>query len=329
MQMCADLWMYWHVRGKNLTAWDEAQSFLHADSERLPTVGRAGALLTAALGSWMGGRIERAKEEWDEAYSIAAAIDAPRELCVAAVCQSTLGLLGYDPADALRWAALGVEQSREHGLDFTLAIGLIFDGMLHAVAGDPDTAGKKFSEALEIQRRHDDFEGAGMSLGGLAQLAASRGEAAEALDLYRRSLASFEAIGDRGEEARILSEMAWTHLANGETDRARSFFFESVQAHTDIGSVRGVGQSLVGLAAVEAVEHRPDRAAQIAAAAETHAQEEGVVVVYSEATPGRDLVEQARATLSAEDLAKATERGRRLTIEEALELSRPARVAAA
>jgi tetratricopeptide (TPR) repeat protein len=201
--------------------------------------------------------------------------------------------------------------------------------MLDAAAGRTDEAGAKFSEALEIQRRHDDWEGAGMSLGGLAQLAAARGDAEEALDLYRQSLTAFETVGDRGEEARILSEVAGTHLAHGDTELARGFFFEAVQAHTDIGSLRGVGQSLVGLAAIEAVEGRPERAAQIAAAAEVHAQEEGVVVAYSDETPGGDRVEQARAALSADDLARATELGRRLTIEEALDLARPARVTAA
>jgi tetratricopeptide (TPR) repeat protein len=201
--------------------------------------------------------------------------------------------------------------------------------MLQAAAGNPADAAARFSEALDIQRRHDDFEGAGMSLGGLAALAVGRGETADALDLYRQALASFETIGDRGEEARILSEMAWTHLANGDTGLARSFFFESVQAHTDIGSVRGVGQSLVGLAAAEFVEQRPERAVQIAAAAEMHAKEEGIVVAYSDETPGRELVDQARAALSVEELDRATELGRRLTIEEALDLARPARVAAA
>ena len=53
--------------------------------------------------------------------------------------------------------------------------------------------------------------------------------------------------------------------------------------------------TLVGLAAAESVDGRPDRAAQIAAAAEVLAQEEGIVVVYSDETPGRELVEQARA----------------------------------
>ena len=329
LQMCADLWMYWHVRGKNLTAWEEARSFLEADVERLPTLGRAGALLTAGLGSWMGGRIERAKEEWDEAYQVATAVDAPREACVAAVCRSSLGLLGYDSEEAFRWASLGIGQSRDLGLDFLLGIGLGFEGMLHAVAGNPAEAHARFAEALELQQQHDDLEGAGLSLGGLAQLAAARGDADEALGLYRQSLVAFETIGDRGEEARILSEMAQTHLANGDTDLARSFFFESVQAHTDIASVRGVGQSLVGLAATEAVEHRPERAVQIAAAVEAHAHAEGVVVVYSDETPGSALVEEARAILSPEELARATESGRRLTIEEALDLARPARAAAA
>jgi tetratricopeptide (TPR) repeat protein len=240
--------------------------------------------------------------------------------------RGALGLLGYDPEDALRSTRLGVERSRQHGLDFTLAIGLVFEGMLHAVEGKVDEAGARFSEALEIQRRHDDWEGAGMALGGLAQLAAARGDAEGALDFYAQSLTAFETVGDRGEEARILSEIAGTHLAQGDTDLSRGFFLEAVQAHTDIGSIRGVGQSLVGLAAVEAAENRPERAAQIAAAAEVHAQEEGIVVAYSDETPGRDLVEQAREALSPEELASATESGRRLTIEEALGLARPARV---
>jgi predicted ATPase/class 3 adenylate cyclase len=324
MQMCADLWMYWHIRGKNLTAWDSAKAFLDADTEGLPTVGRAGALLTAALGSWMGGRIDRAKEEWEEAYRIAAALDASRELSVAGVCLSTLGLMGQDVEDAFRWVKLGIEQSRAHGFPWILAVGLTFEGMLHAATGNPVEAHARFSEALEIQQRQDDLEGAGMSLSGLAQLAAGGGDAATALDLYRRSLASFEAIGDRGEEARVLSEMAWTCLGSGEATAARRHFFEAIQAHTDIASVRGIGQSLVGLAAVEATQHRPDRAVQIAAAAEVYAQGEGVVVVYSDETPGRELVEQARAALSADDLARATDMGGRLTIEEAVELARPA-----
>lgn len=175
-----------------------------------------------------------------------------------------------------------------------------------------------------MSRNGSPMEGAGMSLGGLAQLATGRGEQEAGLDLYRRSLASFEAIGDRGEEARILAEIAWTHLGNGDTTGARRYFFESVHAHTDVASVRGVGLSLIGLAAAEAVEDRPERAVQIAAAAEVYAQEEGIVVVYSDETPGRELVGRARAALAPDLVARATEMGRQLTIKEALDLAKPA-----
>ena len=170
--------------------------------------------------------------------------------------------------------------------------------------------------------RLGDREGAGLSLGGLAALAAGRGDLADALDLYGQSLAAFETIGDRAEEARILAEMAWTHLRHGEATHARRYFLDSVRAYTDVASVRGVGLSLIGLAATESVEHQPERAVQIAAAAEVYAHQEGIVNVYSEETPGREFVDQARAALADEDVARATEIGRRLTIKQALDLAR-------
>jgi hypothetical protein len=68
---------------------------------------------------------------------------------------------------------------------------------------------------------------------------------------------------------------------------------------------------------------------QIAAAAEVYANQEGIVVIYSDENPGRDFVEQARASLSDVDVARATEMGRRLTIKQALDLARIADAAPA
>ena len=102
-----------------------------------------------------------------------------------------------------------------------------------------------------------------------------------------------------------------------------------MQAYTDVASVRGVGLALIGLAATEGVEGRPDTAAQIAAAAEVYAQQEGIVNVYSDATPGREFVEAARAALTDEQVARATEIGRALSLKELLELARSSELTAA
>jgi tetratricopeptide (TPR) repeat protein len=273
------------------------------------------------------GQADRANDEWGEAYRIAAEVEAHRELCIAGFCHG-FGLRGFDLEAGLGRTKESVERSRAIGFTWGEGFGLTLDGILNVAAGNLDTAQKVYAHALEIQHRIGDKEGAGLSLGGLAGLAAGRGDLSGALDLYRRSLSSFEAIGDRAEEARILSEMAWTHLRHEDPALARQTFLDSVQAYTDVASVRGVGLSLIGLAATEAVEHRPERAVQIAAAAEVYAHQEGIVNVYSDEKPGREFIDQARAALSAHDVAHATEVGRRLTIKEALDLARIPQTAA-
>jgi predicted ATPase/class 3 adenylate cyclase len=322
LQICGDLWLYWHIRGKNLTARQYSAAFLDGCTDASPTgAARAGALFTAGLASWALGQLERANDEWAEAYRVAAEIEADRELCLGAFLHG-FGLLGFDLEAGLRRTNESIERSRALGFTWAEAFASTLDGILNAVAGDLDTAQTRYSQALGIQRRIGDEEGAGLSLGGLAGLASRRGDLTGALDLYRQSLAAYEAIGDRAEEARILSELAWGHLRQEDSTHARRYFLDSVQAYTDVASVRGVGLSLIGLAATEAVEHRPEAAIQIAAAAEVYAHQEGIVNVYSDETPGREFVDQARAALPADDVARAAEVGRRLTIKEALDLAK-------
>ena len=321
MQLSGDLYFYWHIRGKNISAREYAAAFLDADAVRTPSLGRAGALITAGLASWILGQLERSKEEHSEAYRIAQAIDADRERCVAAFL-GAIAMIGLDLEAAVGLARDAVEWSRRRGLVWAEGFASTIDGIVHTVAGDVETAHVRYSRGLEIQRKLGDEEGAGLSLGGLAQLAAIRGDLAESLELYRQSLAAFEAIGDRAEEARILSETAWTHLRNQDAALARRYFLDSVQAYIDVASVRGVGLSLIGLAATETFEQRFETAVTLAAAAEVYAHEEGIVNVYSDETPGREFVDRAREALSADEVARATEAGRRLTIKETLDLAR-------
>ncbi len=320
LQLCGDLMMYWHFRGKNITARLRAAAFLAVGGTGA-TVGRANALLTAGLASWMLGEFERTNDEWGEAYRLAVEVDARRETCIAAWSHG-FGLLGFDLERAGALTSESVERSRELGFTWCEAFAASLDGVVRAVAGDVEGAQERYQAALEVQRRIRDHEGAGLSLGGLAGLAVGRGELSEAVELYRQSLAEFEAIGDRAEEARILSELAWTHLRAGDSVTARERFFDTVQAYEDVASVRGVGLALVGLAATEAVQGRAGTAVQIAAAAEVYAAQEGIVNAYGEEEQSREYLDEARAALSPDEVAQATASGERLTLKEALDLAR-------
>jgi predicted ATPase/class 3 adenylate cyclase len=322
LQLCGDLWMYWHIRGRHLTARAYTDRFLEADGTTAPTCGRVGALITAGIASWTLGAYEQADEQWARACEGAAALGLEREACIALTCRA-VGLLGSDLEEASRCAREAAEASRALGFAWAEGLASSFDGIVDALQGDTETAAAKSEYALAIQRRLGDQEGSGVSLGTLAQLAAGRNDLVEALDLYGQALAAFEAIGDRAEEARILSEMAWTHLGTEDAAAARRYFFEAVQAYTELASIRGVGLSLIGLAAAAAADHRPEVAVRIAAAAEIYAGEQGIVNVYGDNPVGRQLIDGARASLAAEDVARATQAGQRLTIAETLDLARP------
>jgi predicted ATPase len=321
LQVCGDLWMYWHMRGKTLTQRHYALAFLGSDGLARPTVARAGALLSAGVASWVFGQFEQANDEFAEAYRIASELEADRELCIAAM-SCGFALLALDVPKGLALTAESIELSRRLGFTWAEGFALTMDGIVRSAAGDFDGAQRSCSEGLEIQRRIGDEHGAGLSLGVLAQLAADRGDLDEALDLYRQSLAAFQAEGDRAEEARILWEMASTHLRHRNSTLARRAFLESAQAYQDVASVRGVGLSLIGLAAADASEGRNEEALTIAAAAEVYARQGGIVNVSPEQPLGRDLIDRARAELSREDATRATEAGRRLTIKAALDLAR-------
>ena len=98
---------------------------------------------------------------------------------------------------------------------------------------------------------------------------------------------------------------------------------------TPDATAAAIGLSLIGLSATQSVENQPERAVQIAAAAEVYAHQEGIVNVYSDETPDREFVDRARASLSDEDDARASEIGRRFTIKQALDLARIADAATA
>ena len=133
-------------------------------------------------------------------------------------------------------------------------------GMLLFVTGDLTSGIALVEEARRIQERMNDREGGGMALSFLAQMSFAKGDHARALALYGEALESLAAIGDQPEVARVHCEMGWTALVAGDPPAAQRSFRLAVQTSEEVGSPRGTGLALLGLAAVEAAEGRSERA---------------------------------------------------------------------
>ena len=320
LRTCGELWMFWHIRARHLSARSYSETFLNL-ARGTPSVGRAEALRSLNIALWTLGHFQDALEVGLESYGIGEQLEAPRTTALAALMLG-IGYVGIDLDKAHEWSDRAIDLTRSNGLTWAAALAMSLDGILWTVAGDAAKAESRFAEALVVQSSLGDMEGSGLSLSGLALIANGRGDADNAIGLYRQAHAAFVSIGDRAEEARVLSEMAWPYLAASDIRSARHSLLASIDAYTDIGSMRGIGTALIGLAALEAVDDRMAHAVAIATAADILARQEGIVNVYSLETPGHEQVERARATLSIPEAAEATARGSRLTLAEALSLSR-------
>jgi tetratricopeptide (TPR) repeat protein len=164
--------------------------------------------------------------------------------------------------------------------DFLHALSMAIKGMLLFSTGNLDAGIALLEQARRIHERLQDHEGGGVALSFLAQMHFVKGDHARALALYHEALALLETVGDHPEIARVHCEMGWTALATGDARAARKAFRLAVLTYEEVGSPRGTGLALLGLAAVEAAARRAERAVAIAAAANALSARAGVVIAH-------------------------------------------------
>jgi hypothetical protein len=107
--------------------------------------------------------------------------------------------------------------------------------------------------------------------------------------------------------------MGWTTLAAGDVPGARRWFLRSLRTCDETGSPRGLGQALIGLAAVESVAGRPERAVELAVAAHVMSDRAGVVIEHPMAPGIAARIDALKAAVPTDSREALVARGRSLT----------------
>ncbi|NNE07223.1 MAG: tetratricopeptide repeat protein, partial [Gemmatimonadetes bacterium] len=275
--LCGYLNWFWHISAQHLTARLALDALLELAADRPPSRGRALAKLAAGMVSTTTGEWERSLSEWraggEDGDSVGDEEAAAEGLMGVGYCSLSLGRMEETGA------ALDRSIARSAGVcDFMRALSMSIKGMMLFVTGDLDAGMKLVQDAAQIQQRIADHEGGGIAQSFLANMTFAKGDPVRALELYRESLALFKAVGDYPEVARVYCEMGWTALSAADSRAALDWFRQAVYAYEKVGSPRGTGLALLGIAAVEAEEGRAERAVEIAAASEALSARAGVVV---------------------------------------------------
>jgi hypothetical protein len=190
--------------------------------------------------------------------------------------------------------------------------------MLLFTTGEREAGVTLVQDARRIQERIGDHEGGGVAQSFLAQMTFAMGDAGRASSLYGEALAMLEAVGDSPEVARVHCEMGWTALAASDPRAATESFRRAVHAYEGVGSARGTGQALLGLAAVEAAEGRSDQAVTIATAAEAFLALAGAVVAHPMDPGVADRIAALKASIPKGTLEGLVARATTLTVADLL-----------
>ena len=311
--LCGSLGWYWHIVGLHLVAQDSVDTLLAMVADHAPSRGRALARFTLGLLVVSMGGLDQAIALFTGMAEDGIALG---DEAIAGFGRGCTGytLLGLGRvADAGLQLVEGVERSRRSGNEFQLGVLLTIHGMQRFVSGDAEGGAADLAAARRIQERLGDCEGGGMALSFQAQLSFAAGDLARAMELYHQSEVNFSTVGDKPELARVQGEMGYLALASDNLPEARRHFLRALLTNDEIGSPRGMGQVLFGLAADASARGDSDRAVTLAAAAGAMSERAGVVIEHPMAPGIAERIEAMKSNVSHDALADLVERGRALT----------------
>ncbi|HST04138.1 MAG TPA: tetratricopeptide repeat protein [Chloroflexia bacterium] len=140
------------------------------------------------------------------------------------------------------------------------AMATIAAGRLSYLQDDNDRAQSYFEESLKLHREVGDQPGVAQALGGLAYLAAKRGEREAARSFLEESLAVSRALGDRPKIARILTNLGRLAMEAGDYERAEALERDSLALFRDLHDKSGMAAVLANLGQLAAENEDYDTA---------------------------------------------------------------------
>ncbi len=297
--LCGQLDWYWHICAQHLTARVWLDTLLALAADRPPSRGRALSWLATGMVSTTTGEWDRSLREWGNGFADGQAVGDARAAAEGIMgvgyCHLSMGHMD----EAIAALDDAIARSATIRFDFMRALATSLKGILLFSTGHADAGMALAEEARQSFVRLDDYEGRGVAHSLLAQMAFAKGDHARALAHYHDALESLETVGDHPEIARVHCEMGWTALASSNARAAQDAFERAVHAYDVVGSPRGTGLALMGLAAVEAAEGRTESAVSIAAAAHALSERAGVVILHPMAPDLSSRIDALKASIPA------------------------------
>lgn len=278
--LVAHAWRFWQLAGHLAEGSELTEAALSMPGADSPTAARLGALVAAGgIAYWR------------------ADMDAAR-----ARYQEQLGL-------ALR---LG-DRVAEADAHFNL----MFANNLHL---STEAAALELQAALSLFEELNDEQGIARTTWARATLLMGGGKREEALLVFHEAVAAFERIGDSWYYAMGTGSLSWTYFDLDQPRKATRWAVRTLVRYHALRDTTTATISLAMCARIALECGRPEEAAVLLGAFENLCEVYGVrpPVGILHVITGANIEQRTHEVMDPEEFAQATERGRRLTLDEAV-----------
>lgn len=173
-------------------------------------------------------------------------------------------------------------------------------------------------ESLAIRRQIEDTSGIAFALANLGDLACSEKNFSAAFPRYQESLELFRSIGMKWAVAYLLANTGSVLLALQDLATAQTYLTDAIRLSQEISNSPIANRALANLARLARMQGEPERAACLMSASENIRQSLGYALFPIEVQELHWEQAELQKLLSEAALESASQRGRMMTLEEAV-----------
>jgi predicted ATPase/DNA-binding SARP family transcriptional activator len=194
-------------------------------------------------------------------------------------------------------------------------------GNIDLFEGDLEGAQAKLEESVRLWRQVGDLRSLAVSLENLGCIAVAQDRLDEAAELLAESETLARGAGSERNIAATLSARARVLVLLGELDEAASLLEESAEIGRALAEPHAIADALDGFAGLAAAGEEMERAAVLSGAADAVWDSIGATRPLDQSAWRERVLAIPRKRLGEDAFAQAYERGRNLTIDDAVELA--------
>jgi tetratricopeptide (TPR) repeat protein len=319
LRLAAALWEFWDVRGHFSEGRRWLEEMLALSEDRTPA--RAKALRAAGALAWGQADYTVARARMSENLALRREIGEKRDIAIGLrnLAIVTFSQGDYEPARGLLAESLALFRELQDRAGIASALNTL--GVVASDLGDFATARGLYDESLALLRELGDGRGIAMVIGNLAVAAERQADYAQAQSLMHESLERFRELGDRRGVAHCLNALAAVAQWTGDFAAARALYAESLGQWRELGNKEGTATCLEGSAGVVAESGAGERAALLLGAAEALREAASSPRWPADEAHYERILARVRAQLGPDRLATAWAEGRKMPLQEALDLA--------